>query len=332
VDAAERSVVDARTSLDQAGAAFCIEAKDYIVAIDRYGKLVDDRTATVGDVTTLGADLGQPRESTTQAADRVVDAHDALNDANAELAEARTELRRAKASASGNGTANAASPPPSSSPAVRSASIERVRAAESDLQAASNAINAETPLSQATETFTSAAFALEIAWIALFEEAGCLSNKQSNEAAEMLEGYTSALQSELKTAGYLNGPADGIYGPATADAVESLQRDAGLPVTGLVDRGTRAALDDAVAATGRSAEQQEVIEATSVQTTLRLAGYWPGPIDGTWTPELEDALRQMQRDLGLEPTGTLDAATQAALEDRLVAIDHGGATSTPSSS
>ena len=113
-------------------------------------------------------------------------------------------------------------------------------------------------------------------------------------------------------------------------AVEDLQADAGLPVNGLVDRATRAALGEALEQEGQSAAANELVEATSVQTLLKLAGYWLGAIDGTWTPELERALKEFQRDLGVEPTGTVDAATLAALEETLVTIRTSTATPTTS--
>jgi peptidoglycan hydrolase-like protein with peptidoglycan-binding domain len=101
--------------------------------------------------------------------------------------------------------------------------------------------------------------------------------------------------------------------------VEDLQKAAGLPVTGLVDQVTRAALDQAVAGKGQDAAADEQIEATSVQTTLKLAGYWDGQIDGQWSPELTAALKQFQKALGVPPTGAVDAATLAALEAALAA-------------
>ena len=81
---------------------------------------------------------------------------------------------------------------------------------------------------------------------------------------------------------------------------------------------------------GQSAAANELVEATSVQTVLKLAGYWPGAIDGEWTPELERALKEFQTDLGVEPTGTVDAATLAALEETLVTIRTPTATPTTS--
>ena len=132
--------------------------------------------------------------------------------------------------------------------------------------------------------------------------------------------YTVVLQADLKTAGYLEGEVDGVYGPKTVSAVEDLQADADLPVTGVVDLATRAALDDALASTGQSAAADELVAASSIQTALKLAGFWPGAIDGEWTPELEEALKEFQKDLGVEATGAVDAVTLAALEELLVTI------------
>ena len=52
----------------------------------------------------------------------------------------------------------------------------------------------------------------------------------------------------------------------------------------------------------------------AVQQTLKLAGFWDGPVDGQWTPALTEALKDFQTELGVKPTGTVDAATIAALE------------------
>jgi murein L,D-transpeptidase YcbB/YkuD len=320
VTAAEQSVDNAEAALEQAGSEFCAQAKDYIIAIDRYGKLFGDSEATVGDVRTLGADLVDPRESTASAAQAVLDAHDALNAANQELADARAALESAQASArSASSTAPPSTPKaaPSSSPQVPTASVDRVNQAEMDLEAATEGITDQTPLTQAAETFTSAAFALEMSWLNLFADAGCLTDEQSKEAAAAVRDYTVALQTSLVAAGYYEGKIDGVYGPETVKAVENLQKDARLPVTGLVDQATSQALDDAVARESGSAAAESMIHATSVQTTLKLAGYWPGPIDGEWTPELTEALKEFQRDLGVEPTGAVDAATLAALEEAL---------------
>ena len=322
VTKAEKAVSDAQAALDQAGSTFCNEAKDYVLAIDRYGKLFNDAAATVGDVRTLGTDLAQPRASTTSAAQAVLDAHDALNAANRELADAQAALAEAQASASGTSQTSRASPTsslPVSSPSVPAATVDRVKKAEADFETASANITDQTPLADAAETFNSAAFALEVSWLNLFADAGCLTDEKSKEAEAAIRDYTAALQKSLKTAGYYTGDVDGVYGPETVKAVEDLQAASGLPVTGLVDRATAAALDQAVAGKGASAAAEDAIEATAVQTTLKLAGYWPGAIDGQWTPELTAAVKEFQMALGIKPTGVFDAATLAAIEEALSA-------------
>jgi hypothetical protein len=50
------------------------------------------------------------------------------------------------------------------------------------------------------------------------------------------------------------------------------------------------------------------------QVSLRLAGFDPGPLDGLFGQQTLLALRQYQASRGLPVTGTLDAATQQALQ------------------
>jgi len=320
VDAAKQSVKSAEKALEEAGATFCSEAKDYVVALDRYGKLWSQNAATVGDVQTLGADLEQPRASVQTAAQGVHDARAQLDAANQDLADARNQLALAKheAKVSAN-PSTTAKPSPSASPSplptLPTASIERVQQAESDLQAASGGITPQTPLRDAAESFTSAAFALQVAWLNLIVDAGCLTDEQAKEAAKDVRAYTTALQQNLKTAGYYDGEVDGVYGPKTVQAVEDLQKDVGLPVTGLVDQATSAALDAKVAEVEGANAAAQSAQTVAVQTTLTLAGYWDGPLDGNWTPELTAALKQFQSDHGLEPTGAVDAATLALVEE-----------------
>lgn len=88
-------------------------------------------------------------------------------------------------------------------------------------------------------------------------------------------------------------------------------------MTGFVDRATAAALDAAVQKVGGEAASQVTADTAAVQSTLKLAGHWTGPVDGNWTPELTDALIAFQKDLGVKPTGEVDAATLNALEQAI---------------
>ena len=54
-----------------------------------------------------------------------------------------------------------------------------------------------------------------------------------------------------------------------------------------------------------------------MQSVLKVAGYWTGPIDGEWTPELTDALKEFQTALGVPPSGAVDTATLNALEETI---------------
>ena len=158
------------------------------------------------------------------------------------------------------------------------------------------------------------ATSLEMSWLRLFADAGCLTDEQQAEAEAAVRDYTTRLQTSLQQTGYLEGEVDGVYGPATVEAVKALQQTHGLPVTGTVDKATDAALRADLQKLGGAAAQDAVASTAAVQQTLKLAGFWDGPVDGTWTPELTTALKSFQKELGVEPTGTVDAVTVAALE------------------
>jgi peptidoglycan hydrolase-like protein with peptidoglycan-binding domain len=139
--------------------------------------------------------------------------------------------------------------------------------------------------------------------------------------------YTKALQQDLADAGYFEGDVDGVYGPETVEAVAALQKANGLPQTGTMDKATEAALRAELEAAGGAAAEEAMASTAALQQTLTLAGYWDGPVDGQWTDELTDALEELQKDLGVEPTGTVDAATITAFNEALAAAQ---ATPSPS--
>ena len=65
----------------------------------------------------------------------------------------------------------------------------------------------------------------------------------------------------------------------------------------------------------------EATQTAALQTILTLTGFWDGPIDGQWTDELTQALMSFQTALGVEPTGVVDAATVAAFQQALAALE-----------
>ncbi len=328
VTAAEQALADAETAATAAAAEFCAASSTYITALDRYGDVLNQTAPTVGDVKDAGADLTKPRTETVDAGEAAVSATEDVATAEQDLADAQAALAAAEAAAAGEEPPEAeASEEPGKAPSNPPATVARVQQAEADFAAAQAGITDKTPLVQAAEQFNAAAVALEMAWLQLFAESGCLTDAQAEQAADAVRDYTKALQQDLADAGYFDGEVDGVYGPETVDAVAALQKANGLPQTGTMDKATEAALRAELEAAGGAAAEEAMASTAALQQTLKLAGYWDGPVDGQWTDELTDALEELQKDLGVEPTGEVDAATITAFNEALAAAQ---ATPSPS--
>ena len=319
VTAKEKALTQAEADFTAAAGAFCDASKDYIVALDGYGDVITDTAPTVGDVTAAGADLAKPGKDAFDSAEAAVEAQQSLTVAQQELVDAQAALARAQAGPSGSPTV-VATEVPSATPLAPAATIDRVEQAEADFDAAQGAITDETPLAEASEHFNSAAVALEMAWLRLFVDAGCVPDEQKQVAEAAVRAYTTALQTDLATAGRYTDAVDGVYGPATVAAVEDLQEANGLPATGTVDKATAAALQAELLALGGAATQEALATTAAIQQTLKLVGFWDGPVDGTWSPELTEAVIAFQTELGVEPTGVVDAATIAAFEKAIAEL------------
>jgi peptidoglycan hydrolase-like protein with peptidoglycan-binding domain len=329
LSAKEKALADAQTEFANKSAAFCQSTQSYIVTLDRYGDVLNQTAPTVGDVKDAGQDLVQPREDAISSGEAVVSAQQQLTAAQKDLADAKAELASAEAAASGKSTTVPPASPTSIPPLAPPATVNRVKQAEADFATAQNGITDQTPLKQASQQFNAAAVALEMSWLRLFADAECLTDEQQKKAETAVRDYTLDLQQSLTAAGYYHGAVDGVYGPATVDSVKALQKAHGLPVTGAVDKATDAALQADLQAKGGAAAQDAVASTAAVQQTLKLAGFWTGPVDGKWTPALTEALKAFQTELGVKPTGTVDAATIAALEH---AIATAKASASPSTS
>lgn len=131
-----------------------------------------------------------------------------------------------------------------------------------------------------------------------------------------------ALQQALLDAGItVAGGADGVYGPATRQAVVDFQNSRGLSATGEVDAATSAALatngggssgGSTVSGVARGAQGPEV---KALQEQLIASGvYLGGGADGVFGAATTRALTQFQRWNGLTPTGTLNPATIKKLD------------------
>ncbi len=265
-------------SVEEAQAQFCADVEEYVTALDTYGGLFEEVELTVGDVRSAADDLDSAREAVGESAAVFRDAVEADPDSAVTI-----EL-------------------------LESDSITTVQEAEENFDDSVAGINDRTQVVDAGVGFTAAAYALQVAWVRLFADAGCIEDE--DEATEWVSGYVSALQTDLAAIGLYGGRIDGIYGPETIAAVERLQDEAGLEVTGLPDPATQRALAERL-------DQGESAQVAALQGILTATGHYTGPVDGVWSDAVEEALMALQTELGVPATGVVDAATMRAFEAAL---------------
>lgn len=123
------------------------------------------------------------------------------------------------------------------------------------------------------------------------------------------------LHERLTELGYapLADPAD-AYGDGTMVVVEAFQHTRGLPITGVVDGVTWARLVEAGWRPGQrllylTPTYLRGDDVAELQVRLAQLGFNPGRIDGVFGPLLDDALKDFQRNCGLETSGVLTRAT-----------------------
>jgi peptidoglycan hydrolase-like protein with peptidoglycan-binding domain len=119
--------------------------------------------------------------------------------------------------------------------------------------------------------------------------------------------FVTRLQQVLTALGYYAGPIDGIYSDEVTAAVSALQADLGVPVTGVYDTAT----DQALRAKHANLTALLGDSVAGIQQLLADLGFYSGPIDGVMSRETVEAIKGLQRELGVPETGILDAATFA---------------------
>ena len=175
----------------------------------------------------------------------------------------------------------------------------------------------------------SAVALLVLAAFVISVSAGCTSTSQSGatststsstsasatpaaKQAAVMTAAVKKLQVVLTTLGYYTGPIDGVYGPATTEAVKSLQTALGVPVDGRYGPETHAALLKA----SKPAATEYVM---AIQAALTSLGYYTGPIDGAYGPATVDAVKAFQTAAGITVDGIAGPETVDALSSALAA-------------
>ena len=115
-----------------------------------------------------------------------------------------------------------------------------------------------------------------------------------------------AAQNRLIELGFLSGYADGIWGPASAQAMKHFQRVNDLEQTGEPDEKTIAIL------MSENARRDELLVA---QKKLAQLGYYAGAADGIVCDETTAAIKSFQTLHGAEPTGEPDEVTITLLDE-----------------
>ena len=126
------------------------------------------------------------------------------------------------------------------------------------------------------------------------------------------------------------GGADGVFGPATANALRIFQSQAGLKVSGEVDEATAMILTGQTLTNVPAAPAMTVLlgltpgargpQVALLQRTLISAGLTViGGADGVFGPATTTALRQFQTSRDIPAAGVVDAATAEALKAIVVA-------------
>ena len=281
VTAKEKALTEAEAAATTAAGGFCTTSTTYVTAIDRYGDALNATAPTVGDVRMPASDLAQPGEDAQEAASAVAETRTAAATAEQELAQAQAALAAAQASAAGT------------TPLLRTVQ----RGPQPDADAGGRHPRAGGPGrargraggDHRPDAAGPGRRAVQRRGrgprdgLAPAHRGQRVPHRRPTGRRRPRPWARSPRPSSrpLADAGYYDGKVDGIYGPGTVTAVQALQKANGLPQTGTLDKATEQALRSELAAKGGAAAQEETgIDRRAVQQTLKLAGYWDGPVDG----------------------------------------------------
>ncbi len=136
--------------------------------------------------------------------------------------------------------------------------------------------------------------------------------------------HVAQIQHVLQSQGFYSGQIDGVWGPNTARAADKyraergLEPNAGLDIALLRDLNQQGKTVPKLPSGATSRTQGVPLHAgteaiRALQRELSQKGHEAGAVDGVWGENTRAALRDFQREHGLEMTGTLTLPTLAAL-------------------
>ena len=130
--------------------------------------------------------------------------------------------------------------------------------------------------------------------------------EQAPEAEADENARVKHVQELLIELRYLAAGADGIFGPNTALALRTFQRDFGLVADGTMNDVTLQALE---------AKAEKKADIRTLQQRLIDLGYMTGAADGIYGEHTRKAVQLFQKMNGLESNGEVNGDTRAALYD-----------------
>jgi peptidoglycan hydrolase-like protein with peptidoglycan-binding domain len=133
------------------------------------------------------------------------------------------------------------------------------------------------------------------------------SQQQKGQLSQQDQVTIREAQQQLKTLGLYTGPSDGQFGPEMEEALRAYQARHGIEVTGALTQETQKELQS------QQAKQKGQVTIREAQERLKAEGFYPGPVDGIFGQETEEALREYQKAQGLKVTGSLTQETEKKL-------------------
>lgn len=137
----------------------------------------------------------------------------------------------------------------------------------------------------------------------------------------------TAIQENLTALGYFDGPITGYFGALTETSVIQFQQANALPPDGIVGSETQAILQQQAGSVSRQsvyptsgrntlARGASGSDVTALQSALQAAGYYDGPITGTFGTLTEAAVIRWQQARGVTADGVVDTSALAALTNK----------------